>query len=55
MTKPFVLLLLDFKKEFVIEINASRVGIGVVLIHEGHHLTYISKFLGQIQQALSTL
>jgi len=44
MTKPFVLVLPDFKREFVIEINASRVRIGVVLIQEGHHLAYISNF-----------
>lgn len=46
MTRPFVLALLDFNKQFIIETNTSKVGISVVLIQEGHPLSYISKSLG---------
>jgi len=35
-----ILSLPDFSKEFVIEIDASNVGIGVVLMHDGHPHTF---------------
>lgn len=49
-----VLALPDFSKEFVVETDASRTGIGVVLMKQGHLVAYISKSLGQQPQALST-
>ena len=44
MTTP-VLALSDFGKTFVIEADASKVGINAVLMHDGHPLTYTSKAL----------
>ena len=40
-----VLALPDFDKTFVIEVDASRVRIGAVLMQDGHPLTYASKTL----------
>ena len=44
MTTP-ILALPDFGKTFVIEADASRVGIGTVLMQDGLHLAYTSKTL----------
>jgi hypothetical protein len=41
-----VLILPDFPKPFPIEIDASSVGIGVVLSLESHPIAYLSKALG---------
>lgn len=40
-----VLILPDFSETFVIETDASNLGIGVVLMQYGHPLTYLSKTL----------
>lgn len=48
-----VLALPDFNKAFIIETNASRFGIGAVLMQEGHLLAFLSKALGPKWQALS--
>nr|GEV88613.1 retrovirus-related Pol polyprotein from transposon TNT 1-94 [Tanacetum cinerariifolium] len=53
MSSP-VLALPNFKKEFIVETNASGSGIGVVLHQEGHPITYLSKALSPRHQALST-
>lgn len=45
MSSVLLLALPDFSKEFVIEINASRLGLGVVLMQEGRSLVFISKAL----------
>ncbi|GJW52952.1 putative mitochondrial protein [Tanacetum coccineum] len=54
MTQALVLKLPSFKEEFVIEIDASGGGIGVVLQQEGHPVAYYSKTLAPRHQALST-
>lgn len=48
-----VLAVLDFSKIFVVETDASKDGIGVVLMQEGHPLAFISKALGPKWQRLS--
>lgn len=48
-----VLALPDFNKTFVIATDACDVGIGVVLMQEGHPLAYVSKALGPRNRSLS--
>ncbi|XP_024156291.1 uncharacterized protein LOC112164308 [Rosa chinensis] len=43
----------DFSKEFVIECDASDLGIGAVLSQDGHPIAYMSKALAQRHLALS--
>lgn len=42
-----ILALPDFSKAFIIETDASREGIGAVLMQDGHPLAYISKALSK--------
>jgi hypothetical protein len=49
-----VLALPNFAKTFVLEIDASDSGIGVVLMQEGHPLAFLSKSLGPKSRGLST-
>lgn len=44
----------NFKLPFAIETDACDVGIGAVLMQQGHPLAYLSKALGKRAQALST-
>ena len=44
----------DFAKQFVIETDASDVGLGVVLMQDDHPIAYLSKALYPKNQALTT-
>ena len=45
LTKAFVLILPDLAKSFELECDVSWVGIGVVLMQEGHPIAYFSEKL----------
>ncbi|WVZ49036.1 hypothetical protein U9M48_000418 [Paspalum notatum var. saurae] len=49
-----ILALLDFSKPFCIETDACGVGVGAVLLQDGHPLAYISRPLGPKSAGLST-
>ncbi|XP_061978682.1 uncharacterized protein LOC133699462 [Populus nigra] len=52
MTNAPILALPDFNKTFIVEIDASMMGVRAVLIQEGHPITFISKSLGPKQQVM---
>jgi hypothetical protein len=54
MTTTLILAFPDFSKELVIETYACDTGIGVVLSHNGHPISYFSKGLSGTNQKLST-
>lgn len=43
MTKALVLSLPDLNKQFVIQNDASGIGLGLVLTQDGHPLTFLAK------------
>jgi hypothetical protein len=53
MSTTPVLQLSDFKKTFVIEIDACATGTGVVLMQDQHPLAFLSKPLSVSHQQLS--
>lgn len=54
MVQAYVLPLPNFALEFVIEADVSNVGIGAVLMQEGHPIAYFSKKIGPKMCAAST-
>jgi hypothetical protein len=48
-----VLAVPDFSQQFVIETDASDLGIGAILMQNQHPVAYLSKALGPRNQALS--
>lgn len=53
LTTALVLAVPDFSKNFVIETDASKKGIGAVLMQDHHPMTFISRSLGPRWQNLS--
>jgi hypothetical protein len=54
VTSPPVLRLPDFTKDFVIECDANGLGLGAILMHEGHPITFFSQALKGRALLLST-
>ncbi|KAJ3684964.1 hypothetical protein LUZ61_014128 [Rhynchospora tenuis] len=54
MTTTPVLTLPDYAKQFVIETDASALGMGAVLMQDNRPIAYLSKSLGVKNQGLST-
>ena len=53
LTNAPVLDLHDYSKQFVVEIDACDLGIGVVLMQEGHPVAFVSRALGPRNRGLS--
>jgi hypothetical protein len=54
LVSALVLALPNFAKPFAIETDASDVGVGAVLMQDGHPLAFLSKALGPKSRGLST-
>nr|GEU62195.1 retrotransposable element Tf2 [Tanacetum cinerariifolium] len=54
MVKALVLKLLDISKEFTLKTDASGVGLGAVLLQEGHPIAFLSKTLSSKHELMST-
>ena len=54
LVSALVLTLLDFSKPFQLQTDASDLGVGAVLLQDGHPLAFVSKAPGPRTRALST-
>lgn len=54
MTEALVLGLPYFSQPFILETDASGIGVGAVLGQQGHPIAYFSKTLSPIMQKQST-
>lgn len=54
LSTALVLALPDFNKTFELEYDVSRVGIGVVILQERHHITFFSEKLSEARRKWST-
>jgi hypothetical protein len=54
LIEALVLALPDFSNNFTLKTDASELGVGVVLMQQGHPIAFISKALGPRSKGLST-
>jgi hypothetical protein len=54
MSSTHVLPTLDFSKTFVVECDASRIGIRAVLMQDGHPITFEIRNLNKKEELKST-
>ncbi|RDX95643.1 Retrovirus-related Pol polyprotein from transposon 17.6, partial [Mucuna pruriens] len=54
LTNAFILALSNFSKTFKLECDVSNVGVGAVLLQEGHLIAYFSEKLKDAQKKFST-